>query len=65
MQGDAHSSDVLERLSARVEQSSTHPIAEGTGTLRGGTFDLTDTPDMTLMLAAAALFCEQPGDSRC
>jgi 3-phosphoshikimate 1-carboxyvinyltransferase len=37
-------------------------VLEGDGRLRGGDFDLSDMPDMTLTLAVAALFAE--GDTR-
>lgn len=60
MQGDACFPEVLERLGARVLQTETRTIVEGTGTLRGGAFDLTDMPDMTLTLAVAALHADAP-----
>jgi len=64
MQGDARFPEVLERLGARVSQTETQTIVEGTGTLRGGAFDLTDMPDMTLTLAVAALYAEGPTEIR-
>ncbi|MBV1859474.1 MAG: hypothetical protein KUG77_13765, partial [Nannocystaceae bacterium] len=60
MQGDARFAEVLERLGARVLQTQSRTIVEGTGTLRGGAFDLTDMPDMTLTLAVAALHSDAP-----
>ncbi len=60
MQGDAEFAGVLERMGARVSQTGTRTTVEGSGTLRGGTFDLTDMPDMTLTLAVAALYAQGP-----
>lgn len=60
MQGDARFPDVLERLGARVLQTETRTVVEGTGALQGGAFDLTDMPDMTLTLAVAALHAKAP-----
>ncbi|MGH1343557.1 MAG: 3-phosphoshikimate 1-carboxyvinyltransferase [Nannocystales bacterium] len=64
LQGDARFPEVLEVLGARVSQTETRTTVEGTGTLRGGAFDLTDMPDMTLTLAVAALFAEAPTEIR-
>jgi len=64
MQGDARFPEVLARLGARVSQTETRTTVEGTGTLRGGAFDLTDMPDMTLTLAVAALYAEGPTEIR-
>ncbi len=64
MQGDAGFAAVLERMGARVAQGDDTTTVEGTGTLRGGLFDLTDMPDMTLTLAVAALFAEDPTEIR-
>lgn len=58
MQGDAGFARVLAAMGAKVQQSADETIVEGTGTLRGGSFELTDMPDMTLTLAVAALFAE-------
>ncbi|MCH9685629.1 MAG: 3-phosphoshikimate 1-carboxyvinyltransferase [Deltaproteobacteria bacterium] len=55
LQGDVRFADVLERMGARVSQGSHETTVEGTGTVEGGDFDLTDMPDMTLTLAALAL----------
>lgn len=60
MQGDARFPEVLERLGARVLQTESRTIVEGTGTVHGGAFDLTDMPDMTLTLAVAALYADAP-----
>ena len=64
MQGDARFPKILERLGARVSQTETRTTVEGTGTLRGGAFDLTDMPDMTLTLAVAALHAKAPTEIR-
>lgn len=64
MQGDAGFATILERMGARVAQSDDATTVEGTGTLRGGLFNLTDMPDMTLTLAVAALFAEGPTEIR-
>ncbi len=60
LQGDAGFAHVLARMGARVEQSADETVVEGTGRLTGGTFDLSDMPDMTLTLAAVALFADAP-----
>ncbi len=62
MQGDARFAAVLGRLGAHVSQSATRTRVVGGSPLRGGTFDLTDMPDMTLTLAVAALFADGPTD---
>ena len=64
MQGDARFARVLERMGARVSQHPAETVVEGTGRLRGGLFDLTDMPDMTLTLAVAALFADGPTEIR-
>ncbi|MBX7079060.1 MAG: 3-phosphoshikimate 1-carboxyvinyltransferase [Nannocystaceae bacterium] len=60
LQGDAGFAHVLARMGAEVEQDGENTTVRGTGTLRGGDFDLADMPDMTLTLAVAALFAEGP-----
>lgn len=60
LQGDARFAEVLERMGARVVLESHRTRVEGTGTLTGGTFDLSDMPDMTLTLAVAALHARGP-----
>lgn len=55
MQGDVRFADVLARMGARVEQDANETTVQGIGPLRGGDFDLSDTPDMTLTLAALAV----------
>ncbi len=60
MQGDAGFAHVLGTMGAKVSQTATRTTVEGVGRLRGGTFDLTDMPDMTLTLAVAALHADAP-----
>jgi len=56
LQGDVAFVRALAKLGARVTQTTHETQVEGTGELRGGTFDLGDIPDTTLTLAVAALF---------
>lgn len=60
VQGDAKFANVLARMGAQVEQTSTRTIVRKQGQLTGGDFDLADMPDMTLTLAVAALFASSP-----
>lgn len=61
LQGDVgFAPRVLARMGADVEQTNTETIVQGRGRLRGGNFDLTDMPDMTLTLAVLALHAEGP-----
>jgi len=60
MQGDVGFAGVLGKMGARVRQTEHETTVEGTGTLRGGHFDLSDMPDMTLTLAVASLFAQGP-----
>ena len=60
LQGDAAFAHVLAKMGAKVEQDDDATVVEGTGELRGGTFDLADMPDMTLTLATVALFAKGP-----
>ena len=53
-QGDAGFARVLGRMGAQVEQGEHETRLQGTGTLTGGDFDLSDTPDMTPTLAVVA-----------
>lgn len=55
LQGDAAFAHVLGKMGAKVTQDAHTTTVEGDGKLRGGTFDLSDMPDMTLTLAVAAL----------
>ncbi|MCA9715158.1 MAG: 3-phosphoshikimate 1-carboxyvinyltransferase [Myxococcales bacterium] len=58
LQGDAGFAHLLGRMGAEVEQRATQTTVTGTGALRGGEFDLSDMPDMTLTLAVCALYAE-------
>lgn len=63
VQGDvAFATTVLARMGATVSQTATSTtVASPPGTrLRGGDFDLSDMPDMTLTLAALAVHAEGP-----
>jgi 3-phosphoshikimate 1-carboxyvinyltransferase len=60
LQGDAAFAHVLAKMGAKVTQDASTTTLEGTGRLRGGTFDLCDMPDMTLTLAVAALVASGP-----
>ncbi|MCA9706593.1 MAG: 3-phosphoshikimate 1-carboxyvinyltransferase, partial [Myxococcales bacterium] len=60
LQGDVGFAEVLGRMGARVEQTATETTVQGTGVLRGGDFDLTDMPDMTLTLAVLAIHAQGP-----
>lgn len=64
VQGDvAFAITVLARMGATVEQTATATTVQGTtsGTrLRGGDFDLSDMPDMTLTLAPLAVHAASP-----
>lgn len=60
LQGDVGFAAVIGRMGARVEQTATETTVQGVGSLRGGDFDLTDMPDMTLTLAVLALHAAGP-----
>jgi 3-phosphoshikimate 1-carboxyvinyltransferase len=62
VQGDVRFVDVLARMGAAVEQTATTTTVQGQpgARLRGGDFDLSDMPDMTLTLAALAVHAEGP-----
>lgn len=60
LQGDVAFARVLEQLGARVTQSADRTELVGTQQLRGGEFDMSQMPDMTLTLAVTALFAEGP-----
>jgi 3-phosphoshikimate 1-carboxyvinyltransferase len=60
LQGDAGFALLLGRMGADVEQSDVATVVAGTGVLRGGDFDLSEMPDMTLTLAVTALFAAGP-----
>ncbi len=55
-QGDGVIFDVLDSMGVRVKKSAGQVLVEsGGGTLGGGTFDLTDTPDLLPVIAVLAL----------
>jgi 3-phosphoshikimate 1-carboxyvinyltransferase len=58
LQGDAAFCRVLERMGAQVEQTENATRVYRGGSLRGGEFDMSDMPDMTLTVAVAALFAQ-------
>jgi 3-phosphoshikimate 1-carboxyvinyltransferase len=58
LQGDAGFCRVLERMGAQVEQTENATRVSRGGNLRGGDFDMSAMPDMTLTLAVAALFAQ-------
>lgn len=58
LQGDVRFAELLARMGAIVEQTADRTTVQGTDVLRGGDFDLSDMPDMTLTLAVTALFAE-------
>lgn len=60
LQGDVRFADVLAAMGAHVRQDATSTTVEGGQPLRGGAFDLSDMPDMTLTLAVTALYAEGP-----
>jgi 3-phosphoshikimate 1-carboxyvinyltransferase len=60
LQGDVHFAELLGRLGADVRQDATSTTVIGGHPLRGGDFDLSDMPDMTLTLAVTALYAEGP-----
>lgn len=60
LQGDVAFARILEQMGANIEQGPDYTTVEGAGQLRGGSFDLSDMPDMTLTLAVAALFATRP-----
>ena len=60
VQGDAHFCDALERMGARVNQTSESTRVRGVGRLAGIDINLADMPDMALTLAVVALFAEGP-----
>lgn len=58
LQGDALFARDLERMGARVEFRPEGVAVRGSGSLRGGVFDMGDRPDVAPTLAALALFAE-------
>jgi 3-phosphoshikimate 1-carboxyvinyltransferase len=60
LQGDVKFATTLAAMGAEVEQGTHRTELRSKGSLQGGDFDLSDTPDMTLTLAVAALFARTP-----
>lgn len=60
LQGDIEFARDLARMGARVEENAAGLTVTGTGTLRGGSFDYSDRPDVAPTLAALALFADGP-----
>lgn len=60
-QGDSAILDILRRMGVEVNagQSSVMVAADGQG-LKGGRFDLSDTPDLLPVLSALSLKCDSP-----
>jgi len=60
-QGDAHIIEIAKLMGAKVaEEKGALVIASDGDKLRGGTFDLGDTPDLLPVVAALALRCDSP-----
>ncbi len=60
VQGDKRLADVLSEMGCRVTWTQDSCEVVGTGTLRGGTFDLNDMSDQAQTLAVVALFADAP-----
>ena len=60
-QGDSAIMDMLVRMGVKVAKRSDSVVVQADGErLRGGSFDLSDTPDLLPVLATLALRCEEP-----
>ena len=60
-QGDAHIAEIARQMGAKVEEERGALVVASDGDkLRGGTFDLGDTPDLLPVVAALALRCDSP-----
>ena len=60
VQGDKRLASVLQQMGCRVTWTAATCEVVGTGTLRGGTFDLNDMSDQAQTLAVVALFADSP-----
>jgi 3-phosphoshikimate 1-carboxyvinyltransferase len=60
LQGDVAFADLLARMGARVERTSTSTTVTGTGTLRGIEADMAQISDTAQTLAVVAVFAEGP-----
>ncbi|MDG7008775.1 MAG: 3-phosphoshikimate 1-carboxyvinyltransferase [Nitrososphaerota archaeon] len=60
-QGDSAIVDILVRMGLRVDRRGDSVLVQADGErLKGGSFDLSDTPDLLPVLAMLALKCEEP-----
>jgi 3-phosphoshikimate 1-carboxyvinyltransferase len=60
-QGDARITEIVKAMGAKVtEEKGALVVASDGDRLRGGTFDLGDTPDLLPVVAALALRCDSP-----
>lgn len=60
-QGDARIIEIVRKMGAKVRDEKGELVVSSDGDwLRGGTFDLGDTPDLLPVVAALALKCETP-----
>jgi len=60
-QGDAHITEIVRLMGAKVEEEKGALVVASDGArLRGGTFDLGDTPDLLPVVAVLALRCDSP-----
>jgi 3-phosphoshikimate 1-carboxyvinyltransferase len=60
-QGDARITDIVKTMGAKVRQGEGGLVVTSDGDrLRGGTFDLGDTPDLLPVVATLALRCDSP-----
>jgi 3-phosphoshikimate 1-carboxyvinyltransferase len=60
-QGDARIVQIVKRMGAKVaEENGALVVSSDGGKLRGGKFDLGDTPDLLPVVAALALRCDSP-----
>ncbi len=60
LQGDAAIGHVLARMGAQIEQTEDRTTVRGNGSLHGIEIDLSDMPDMTMTIAAAASWAQGP-----
>ncbi len=61
-QGDANIIDILKTMGANIKDSKSSGTIKitGTNTLEGGTFNLSDTPDLLPVIAILSLKCNSP-----
>ncbi|GMO37173.1 MAG: 3-phosphoshikimate 1-carboxyvinyltransferase [Termitinemataceae bacterium] len=58
-QGDKYFFDILEKMGASVVYKNDRIIVGGSGQLKGGTFDLNDTPDLLPVCAVLAAYSKE------